>query len=223
MTTNTFHIHLFLIIIIPLEVFLAIFILLENEHAWTHPTTQCWNLPTYFFHIFLNPSFSEAFGKIDNYLNYDAYVLLQKAQNQSQEGIHLADSFETLLKCVQVLLISTTLIESAVEMEGSLYFIPLHTLPDRKKDTIAKHLKSGLDTIVARTGKKSLFGRLSVCKKKQNQIDPYLMAFYNVYSLVANLTQPYHNILPVLMSFTIDVNFIPEGVYQLILLLIILH
>lgn len=156
---------------------------------------------------------NEAFGKIDNNLNYDAYVLFQKAQSQSQEGIHLADSFETHLKCVQINLISTTLIESAVEIDGSLYFIPLHTLPDRKKADIAKQLKAGLETIVSRTEKKTIFGRLSVCKKKQNLIDPYLVAFYNVYSLVANLTQPYHDILPVLLSFKIDVDFIPEGWY----------
>ena len=63
---------------------------------------------------------NEAFGKIDSNLNSDAYVLFQRAQLQSQEGVHLADSFETHLKCVQILLISTTLIESAVEMGGKV-------------------------------------------------------------------------------------------------------
>ena len=94
---------------------------------------------------------------------------------------------------------------------GEIYFLPIHILPRRKKKAIAKLLKDGLDDIVDRAKQKTFWGKISVNLKKQNEIDPYLCHFYPVYSLVANLTNPYHKQMPEILSFTIDLTYIPEG------------
>ena len=53
---------------------------------------------------------------------------------------------------------------------GNLCFIPLHCLPERKCKNITDILKTGLDTILMRAGKKTIFGKLSISIKKQDEL-----------------------------------------------------
>ena len=96
-------------------------------------------------------------------------------------------------------------------MLGEVVFLPPFVLPTRKKSTIARLLKDGLDSIVERSQERTLWGKIRINMKKQNEIDPYLAHFYPVYSIVAQLTSPYQNIIPVILSFNIDLAFVPEG------------
>ena len=114
--------------------------------------------------------FKAAVLKINEQHNIDALTFLQKTVFNASEGIHMATSFSCLLKCVQLKMMSATLIESAIDMEGLLCFIPLECLPQRKRDTIKDQLKEGLDTIISKTGKKSFFGKLGISLKRQNEI-----------------------------------------------------
>lgn len=63
----------------------------------------------------------EAFEKIEARLYHDAYILLQKAEFQAMEAETLSNSFEGHLKCVQLKLVSSTLIESAIEIDGKYF------------------------------------------------------------------------------------------------------
>lgn len=68
--------------------------------------------------------------------------------------------------------------------------------------------------IVSKVEKRSFFGRLSVSMKQQNELDPYLTSFYPVYSLVSNMTNPnidYGQKSPEIISFMVNIDFIPEG------------
>ena len=82
----------------------------------------------------------------------------------------MATTFSCLLKCVQLKMMSATLIESAIDMDGLLCFIPLECLPKRKRETIKQLLKEGLDTIINRAGKRTIFGKFSISLKRQNEI-----------------------------------------------------
>lgn len=53
---------------------------------------------------------------------------------------------------------------------GNLCFIPLHCLPERKCKNITDILKTGLDTILMRAGKKTIFGKLTISVKKQDEL-----------------------------------------------------
>ena len=53
--------------------------------------------------------------------------------------------------------------------------------------------------------------------------DPYLATFYPVYSLAANLTNPFHDVIPDSIPFMIDTRFIPEGEDDLVKIEILLH
>lgn len=59
-----------------------------------------------------------ALGRLEDQQNFAALNLLKKAEYQASEGIHLATSFQSVLRCVQMQLISGTLIESATEISG---------------------------------------------------------------------------------------------------------
>ena len=84
-------------------------------------------------------------------------------------------------------------------------------LPTRKKSIIARLLKDGLDSIVERSHERTLWGKIKINMKKQNEIDPYLAHFYPVYSIVAQLTSPYQKINSAILPFNIDLAFVPEG------------
>ena len=54
----------------------------------------------------------------------DGLSYLKKAEFQAIEATHLAKDFQSLLKSMQIKLISSTLIETAVELDGEeLYFM----------------------------------------------------------------------------------------------------
>ena len=95
---------------------------------------------------------------------------------------------------------------------GEVFFIPQFALPARKKAMIARLLKDGLGIIVDRSHERTFWGKLKINLKKQNEIDPYLAHFYPVYSIVAHLTSPYQQNSPVIISFNIDLTFVPEGI-----------
>ena len=118
--------------------------------------------------------FKSAILKIHDHQNIDALNLLQKSEYNATEGVHLATTFSSLLKCVQLKMMSATLIESAVNINGFLCFIPIECLPARKKSNIRDLLKEGLDTIITRAGKRSFFGKLSISLKRQNEIGKML-------------------------------------------------
>ena len=53
---------------------------------------------------------------------------------------------------------------------GNLCFVPLHCLPERKCKNISDILKTGLDAIITRAGRKTLFGKLTISVKKQDEL-----------------------------------------------------
>lgn len=114
--------------------------------------------------------FKAAILKINEEHNIDALTLLHKTVYNASEGIHMATTFSCLLKCVQLKMMSATLIESAIDVDGLLCFVPLECLPLRKKDTIKELLKEGLETIINRAGKRTIFGKFNISLKRQNEI-----------------------------------------------------
>ena len=114
-----------------------------------------------------------AIEKLNQELNYDALDLLKMAEFHAAEGIHLASTFKSALKCVQIRMTSKTLIESAVEIKGCLYFLPIYCLPKTRKKNIENHLEHGLNIISNYSERRSLFGKITVNLKKQNEIGKY--------------------------------------------------
>ena len=114
--------------------------------------------------------FKAAILKINEEHNIDALTLLHKTVYNASEGIYMATTFSCLLKCVQLKMMSATLIESAIDVDGLLCFVPLECLPLRKKDTIKELLKEGLETIINRAGKRTIFGKFNISLKRQNEI-----------------------------------------------------
>lgn len=53
-----------------------------------------------------------------------------------------------------------------------------------------------------------------ICKEVQDQIDPYLATFYDVYSMASYLTNPFVDPLadrPYKIAFRVDTRYISEG------------
>ena len=115
----------------------------------------------------------DAIEKLNQELNYDALDRLKMAEFHAAEGIHLASTFKSALKCVQIRMTSKTLIESAVKIKGYLYFLPIYCLPKTRKKNIEKYLEHGLHIISNYSEKRSLFGKITVNLKKQNEIGKY--------------------------------------------------
>ena len=59
-----------------------------------------------------------AMEKIYCYQYDDGLIILQKAEFHAIEAIHLSSNLKYLLKSIQIKLISLTLIETAVELDG---------------------------------------------------------------------------------------------------------
>ena len=92
-------------------------------------------------------------------------------------------------------------------LKGLKVFVPIQCLPERRKMIIKGIIENGLDEILIKA-----FGKSKWFKRKQDQLDPYLGAFYNSYSLAAGFTQPYINgDAPTRIFFKVNVRFIPEG------------
>ena len=121
--------------------------------------------------------FKGAILKINEEHNLDALTLLHKTVDNASEGIHMATTFSCMLKCVQLKMMSATLIESAIDVDGLLCFIPLECLPQRKRDCIKELLKDGLEAIINRAGKRSFFGKFNISIKKQNEIGNLTIIF----------------------------------------------
>ena len=65
-----------------------------------------------------------------------------------------------------------------------------------------------------RAGKRTIFGKLTISVKKQNELDPYLASIYPVYSLVSHMVNPfmdYGQDIPSSLPFIVDVTYVPEG------------
>ena len=98
---------------------------------------------------------------------------------------------------------------------GIFCFLPLHCLPNRKKENIRRILETCLSTIICSAEQKSFWrGKIAISQKRQDQLDPYLASFYNTYSLASNYTQPYQDITgpaPERVEFKVLPRFIAEG------------
>ena len=124
--------------------------------------------------------------RLDDQQNHEALYYFKQTQYHATEATHTSINFQGLLKSIRMRLVSSTFIESSVEIDGkylktfticfpiynlgNLCFIPLHCLPERKQKNITETLKSGLDTILMRAGKKTLFGKLTISVKKQDEL-----------------------------------------------------
>ena len=90
---------------------------------------------------------------------------------------------------------------------GSLYFFPINALPVRKKRNVAQMLKDGLESIVARAEKKTVFGRLAISPKKQNQIGNTLCSIYLHLTITFLQTHTWHHsILSTLWQQTFQIH-----------------
>ena len=151
-------------------------------------------------------------------------------QHEATRGLQLAPTFNGALSCCKMKMISGVLLQSSSEINGKyqiLYvkhiineillgvfcFLPLHCLPERKKQKIRLILDEGLSTILKKAKKRDWWGKLTITREKQDEIDPYLSCFYNTYSLASDYTQPYHDsdIAPDSISFKVNTDYIAEG------------
>ena len=58
------------------------------------------------------------------------------------------------------------------------------------------------------------FGKKRLCQEVQDQIDPYLATFYDIYSMTSYLTQPFVDPLspvPNIIDFKVRTSYISEG------------
>ena len=125
--------------------------------------------------------------RLDDQQNHEALYYFKQTQYHATEATHTSINFQGLLKSIRMRLVSSTFIESSVEIDGkclheidniysmlsnlgNLCFIPLHCLPERKQKNITEILKTGLDTILMRAGKKTFFGKLTISVKKQDEL-----------------------------------------------------
>ena len=128
----------------------------------------------------------------------------------------MAPDFEGKLRCYQLEMISSVLLQCASEIDGVKCFLPVHLLPTKKKETIRTILEKGLSEIIGHAKQKSIFGQSRITQQRQDQLDPYLAGFYNSYSLASNFTQPYQEEIPDEILFSVNSNFISEGEEDLV-------
>ena len=138
----------------------------------------------------------------------------------------MSPSFVSVLKCVQIRIFSSVMLETYSTLDGIKCFVPIYCLPESKKKIVEKIITQGLGTMLKRAETKKWNGKRAISSRKQNIIDPYLSALYNIYSLSACLTDPYLDSSipsPDRVKFTINVSYIPEGENDSCRLEIILH
>ena len=142
---------------------------------------------------------------------------LKSVRYEATKGMHMAPDFEGKLRCYQLEMISSVLLQCATEItDGVNCFLPLHLLPTKKKDTIRAILEKGLSEIIGHAKQKTFFGQSKISQTRQDQLDPYLAGFYNSYSLASNFTQPYQDEIPDEISFSVNSDFIAEGEEDLV-------
>ena len=138
----------------------------------------------------------------------------------------MAPTFKGLLGCVQIMIFSSVMLECASSLNGIYCFVPIHCLSEESKISVEKIIAGGLQTILKKAQTRQWNGKLKICPKTQNIIDPYLAALYNTYSLAASLTDQYQDCsLPIqeTVKFTIDTNYLPEGRNDSCKLEVVLH
>mgnify|MGYP006263517651 CR=1 FL=1 len=144
---------------------------------------------------------------------------LRAVDLEATKGIQMAPTFQGILSCCQLKMISCVLLECATEIENVHCFLPLHMVPSKKKDNIRRIIEEGLSTILSSARQRSFIrGKLTITQERQDQIDPYLSKFYNSYSLASNYTQPYQDSLevPKEVCFKVNTEFIAEGEEDLV-------
>ena len=141
---------------------------------------------------------------------------LKSVRYEATKGMHMAPDFEGKLRCYQLEMISSVLLQCASEIEGVNCFLPVHLLPSKRKDTIRIILERGLSQIIGHAEQKSFLGQTKITQQRQDQLDPYLAGFYNSYSLASNFTQPYQEKIPDEILFSVNPNFIAEGEEDLV-------
>ena len=105
---------------------------------------------------------------------------LKFVEKEATKGIQMAPTFQGVLSCCQLKMASSIMLECATELEGVFCFLPLHCLPQRKKENIKSIIEAGLSTILNQAQKRSyLQKRLFIPQKRQDQIDPYLSCLHH--------------------------------------------
>ena len=59
-----------------------------------------------------------------------------------------------------------------------------------------------------------IYGKKRLCQEVQQQIDPYLSTFYDIYSMTSSLTKPFvdpMSSVPKLIEFQVKTSYIAEG------------
>lgn len=138
----------------------------------------------------------------------------QKTEHQATKGIHMAPTFQGLLKCVQLKIFSGIMLECASDLETIPCFLPIHCLPESDRKNVEQIIRSGLSIILKRAETVKWNGKKTISLKTQNLVDPCLAALYNTFSIAASFTDPFYDCIAALpddICFSVDVNFVPEG------------
>ena len=135
----------------------------------------------------------------------------------------MAPSFVSLISCCQMKMVSATLLEAATELDGIQCFLPIHCLPDRKKDNIRRIIETGFSTILEHAKKRSFLQRnFKITQKRQDLLDPILSTMYNTYSLASGYTKPYSQDSAT-VHFKLHPKFIAEGECDHVQVEILIH
>ena len=138
----------------------------------------------------------------------------------------MSPNFDRVLKCLQIEIFSKVLLVCASTIKGEKCFVPIHFLTNDKKQKVQRIILEGMSKMLKRAETMKWNGKRSISVRKQNKIDPYLRTLYNSYSVASGLTNPYVDCSlppPDKISFTIDVEYIPEGENDNCSLEILLH
>ena len=126
----------------------------------------------------------------------------------------MSPTFDKTLNCLQIEIFAKVLLLSSANIKGVKCFVPMHFLSQEKKEKVKAVISEGLSKMLTRAESTKWNGKRSISKRKQNLIDPYLGALFNMYSFASGLTNPYVDCSlppPNKIRFTIDVEYIPEG------------
>ena len=138
----------------------------------------------------------------------------------------MSPTFDKTLNCLQIEIFAKVLLLSSANIKGVKCFVPMHFLSQEKKEKVKAVISEGLSKMLTRAESTKWNGKRSISKRKQNLIDPYLGALFNMYSFASGLTNPYVDCSlppPNKIRFTIDVEYIPEGESDNCSLEILLH
>ena len=138
----------------------------------------------------------------------------------------MAPTFKGLLRCIRIRIFSSVMLECASRLEDILCFSPLNCLSSEAKRTIEHIILQGLETIMQKAKTRMWNGKYKILITTQDQIDPYLAALYNTYSLASSMTDPYYSSdlePPESIKFRIDSTYISEGENDSCKLELLLH